>query len=77
VDATIRNIDDDAFRALKAYAAAHGMTVGEAVTRMIRSYVRGPNAWPKTRSIAEFPHEHWGPGNEHVSDEIDKIVYGI
>lgn len=77
VDATIRNLDADAYRALKAWAASHDLTVGEALNRMIRSYVRGPNSWPKTRSIADFPSEPWGPGSENVSQEIDAIVYGI
>lgn len=77
MDATIRNLDDDAYRALKAWAAAHGLTMGEATSRMIRAYVKGPNAWPKTRSLADFPHEDWGPGSENVSQEIDSIVYGI
>lgn len=77
MDATIRNLDDDAYRALKAFAASQGLTVGDALNKIIRAYVRGPNAWPKTGRITDLPSFDWGPGSEHVTDEIDSIVYGI
>lgn len=76
MDTTIRNLDRDAYRRLKARAALAGMTIGEVVNEAIRTYLShpGPEArefgWEDLRPF-EFP-----PGTEHLSEEIDRIVYG-
>jgi plasmid stability protein len=41
MDITIRNIDSGAYRGIKARAAQDGVTVGEAVSEAIRSYLAG------------------------------------
>jgi len=42
MDTTIRNLDEDAFRRLKARAAVEGKTIGEAMTEAMRAYA----SWP-------------------------------
>ena len=75
MDATIRNLDADAYRLLKAKAAAEGKSVGEAVTEAIRVYVgQGPGR--KKRSILDAKIRDYGPGTERLSEEIDEVVYG-
>ncbi|HLE96735.1 MAG TPA: ribbon-helix-helix domain-containing protein [Candidatus Thermoplasmatota archaeon] len=77
MDTTIRNLDEDAYRAIKAHAALRGKTVGEAVSEAIRAYVAATPPFPKSGSLKDIVPEHWGPGTEHTSEEIDEIVYGI
>ena len=76
MDTTIRNLDEHAYRRLKARAALTGKTIGEAVNEAIRAYLRRPAPaadgfdWQDLRPL-DFP-----PGNERLSEEIDRIVYG-
>jgi hypothetical protein len=76
MDTTIRNLDEAAYRAIKARAALAGVTIGEMVNEAIRAYVARPAAFPKNRSLSDLRPEPFPPGNEHLSDEIDAIVYG-
>jgi plasmid stability protein len=43
MDTTVRNLDEQAYRALRARAVMEGRTVGELISEAIRSYLgRGP-----------------------------------
>jgi plasmid stability protein len=75
VDATIRNLDEDAYRQLKARATLDGKSVGEAMTEAIRVYLAQARR-RKTRSILDMKIRDLGPGTERLSEEIDEIVYG-
>lgn len=77
MDAMVRNIDEAAYRELKARAALEGKTIGEILTRAIWAYVGGPAAVRKTGSIVDFKPERFPKGNERLSEEIDSIVYGV
>lgn len=77
MDTTIRNLDEDAFRRLKARAAAEGKTIGEAVSEAMAAYGSWPWAGPKTGSLADLKPRNFGKGTEHLSLEIDAIVYGV
>lgn len=74
MDATIRNLDDDAYRALKAKAALEGKSVGEALNEAIRAYVGRPRG--KKHSLRDIKPVDFGPGTERLSEEIDDILYG-
>ena len=76
MDTTIRNIDEGAYRALKAWAAHHDMSIGEALSEMIRAHVSRPDPWRKSGTLLDLPQLDFGKGSEHTSDEIDAIVYG-
>ena len=43
MDTTIRNLDEAAYRELKARAALEGKTIGEAVNEAIRAYLAHPD----------------------------------
>jgi plasmid stability protein len=77
MDTTIRNLDEGAFRRLKARAAAEGKTIGEALNEAMRAYTAGWPAFEKRRSILHSKPEDFGKGTEHLSDEVDAIVYGV
>lgn len=79
VDTTIRNLDEQAYRALKARAALTGKTVGELVNEAIRLYLTAtqPEPVPKRGSLGDLRPEEYPEGNERLSEEIDAIVYGV
>lgn len=76
VDTTIRNLDEAAYRALKARAALNGLTVGEAVNEAIRAYLARPPAVEEAGSLLDLAPEAYPPGNETLSEDLDAIVYG-
>jgi hypothetical protein len=76
MDTTIRNLDEAAYRELKARAALEKKTIGEAVNEAIRAYLATPNPHGRKRSIREWIPEPYPPGNERLSEEVDEIVYG-
>ena len=76
MDTTIRNLDDEAYRALKARAAMTGKTIGEVLTEAIRSYLAQARTFPKRGSLRDWVPERYPRGNKHLSEQVDKIVYG-
>jgi plasmid stability protein len=77
MDTTIRNLDEAAYRALKARAALRGTTIGELVNEAIRLYLASTEAFPKTRSILDKIPVEFPEGDENLSEDIDLIVYGV
>jgi len=76
VDTTIRNLDEQAYRELKARAALENRTIGEAVSDAIRVYLRTAPALRRDGSLAELRPEPYAAGTERLSEEIDAAVYG-
>ena len=76
MDTTIRNLDEVTYRQLKARAALEGKTLGEAVNDALRTYLAHPQDPHRTGSVFDLPHADFGPGTEHLSEQIDEIVYG-
>ena len=75
MDTTIRNLDEAAYRSLKAKAALAGKTIGEMVNA-IRAYLAWPDLLPKTGSLRDLIPERYPDGNDRLSEAIDRIVYG-
>jgi plasmid stability protein len=76
MDTTIRNLDAKSYRALKARASLLGKTVGAAVNEAIRAYLARPGSLPRRGSIRDIEPQRYPRGNERLSEEIDKLVYG-
>jgi plasmid stability protein len=76
VDTTIRNLDEDAYRRLRARAVLSGQTTGALVSEAIRSYLARPQPG-ETSSLADLVPEDYGKGQERLSEEIDAVVYGV
>lgn len=76
MDTTIRNLDEDAYRAIKARAALDGTTIGRAVSEAIRAYVARPSPAGKGGSLGELVPVEYPEGTDRLSEEIDAIVYG-
>jgi plasmid stability protein len=76
VDTTIRNLDETAYRRLKARAALGGKTMGEVVNEAIHAYLAQPEVGPKRLSLLDLPQEDYAEGAERLSEQVDAIVYG-
>jgi len=75
MDTTIRELDEDVYRQAKARAAIEGISVGRAVSEALRKWLAEGDR-PKKRSILDLKPEHFGKKTEHLSEEIDTVVYG-
>lgn len=75
MDTTIRNLDEQAYKALRARAVLEGRTVGEVINEAIRGYLARPT--PGKRSLRDLKPIRFPAGNENLSSEIDEIVYGV
>ncbi len=76
MNTTIRNLDETAYRELKAKAALLGKTLGEVMNEAIRAYLAQTARAPKLRSLSELSPESYGKGSESLSEEVDVVVYG-
>jgi len=77
MDRTIRNLDEDVYRQLKARAALQGATVGELMNEAIRTWLARPEGGSSRRSLADLKPEPYPDGNERLSEEIDAAAYGV
>jgi plasmid stability protein len=75
MDTTIRNLDEDAYRALRARAVMERKTVGALVTEAIRGYLARPAVRKNVSTLRLLHPQPFPPGNERLSMEIDDIVY--
>ena len=73
---TIRNLDEAAYRALKARAALSGKTVGETMNEAIRVYLATVDPFQRTGSLRELRPQKYPEGNERLSQEVDAVAYG-
>ena len=72
---TIRNINDATYRQLKAKAALEGVTIGTAITQAIEFWISALGSTKKKGSIMDLKPVSMGKENEHLSEDIDKILY--
>jgi len=76
MDTTIRNLDQRAYRRLKARASLTGKTIGEVVNEAIRAYLSSPGPEGRRGSLRRLRPQAYPKGTEHLSQEIDRVVYG-
>jgi plasmid stability protein len=78
MDTTIRNLDKDVYRTLKARAALEGKTIGEVLNEAIQSYLARVETAPKKQgSLRELVPEKYPRGNKRLSEKNDRVVYGL
>lgn len=75
MDVTVRNVDDEAYRRLKAQAALEERTVGEVLTDAIEAYLAGDPP-EGSGSLADLEPVDLGPGTERLSVDHDEALYG-
>jgi plasmid stability protein len=77
MDTTLKNLDDQAFEAIRSRAATEGRAVEDLVNDALRLYLRRLAPRARMRSLAELQPERYPEGNENLSREIDEVVYGV
>lgn len=70
MDRTIRNLDEEAYKRLKAHAALHDLTIGEAMNRAMRTYLAGHDQ--ESGEGAESTME----GGADLSERVDAVLQG-
>jgi antitoxin component of RelBE/YafQ-DinJ toxin-antitoxin module len=75
MDTTIRELDEEVYRQAKAKAALMGISIGRAVNEALRKWIAEGDE-PKKQSILGLKPKRFGKENEHLSEEIDKVLYG-
>ena len=75
MDTTIRNLDENAYRALRARAVMERKTVGALVTEAIRGYLARPAVRHNLSTLRLLHPQPFPPGNVGLSMEIDEILY--
>ncbi|MBW6518148.1 MAG: hypothetical protein K0A89_06570 [ANME-2 cluster archaeon] len=74
---TIRNIDTQLYREIKAEATREGINIGTAINSAIRLWLNRKRAQVRPgRSFLELESMDFGPGTENLSEEHDKYLYG-
>lgn len=76
MDTTIRNLDEQVYRALRARAVLQGRTVGDLINEAARAYLARAAVGQRTSTLRVLRPEPYPEGNEHLSREIDTVVYG-
>jgi hypothetical protein len=76
VDTTIGNLDEQVYREFRACAARQGRNIGELLNEAMRIYMARAAASPGQSSLRALEPEPFLEGDEHLSQEIDSIVYG-
>jgi plasmid stability protein len=76
MDTTIRNLDEQAYRAIRARAVIEGRTVGDLINEAIRSYIARSTVRKPGVSLRDLQPEPFPDGNENLSTGIDAVVYG-
>ena len=69
---TVRNVDSDAFREFKAEATRRGMKLGTALTLAMERF----KLEKRKSKLTDWKSTNWGKGTEHLSEEVDEILYG-
>ena len=77
MDTTIRNLDDQAYRGIRARAVMEKRTVGDLINEAIRGYLSRAAVRQRTGSLRDLQPEPFPEGNERLSSEIDAVVYGM
>ncbi len=71
---TVKEVDEESFKELKAEAVRRKMGVGIALTLAIESWLSSLKQ--KKGSLSELKSRNWGPGTEYLSEKVDEAIYG-
>lgn len=70
---TVRDVDKDVFREFKADAMRQGLTIGGALNIAMEKF---RTQLGNKRKFTSLKPVDWGKGTEHLSEEVDKVLYG-
>jgi len=70
---SVRDVDENVFRAFKAKAVEENLPVGRAVSLALKHWL---DESKKKKSFLELKPWNWGKGTEQLSSQIDEVLYG-
>jgi len=70
---SVRDVDEEVFREFKAAAVRNRMTVGGALTLAMLKFRQELGRKGRFTNFTPFKG---GKGTEHVSEDVDEILYG-
>jgi len=74
----VRDVDENVFREFKAEAAGEGTSVGKILTMAMRFWLERVKKKKKVKkSLLDLKPFDWGKGTENVSENVDRIIYGV
>jgi len=76
MDITIRNLDVNVYKRAKAVAALERMNIGVVLTEALKLWMKLKKKKVKKKSLLDLKPISFGVGNENLSQEIDKVLYG-
>ena len=71
---TVKEVDEQSFRKLKAFAVQRKMKVGSALSLAIEFWLSSVKT--KKDTLSELKPISWGKGTEHLSEDLDSVLYG-
>ena len=78
---SVRDVDEETFRKFKSLAIAERLKIGAALTHAMQRQLEGRKKkeynWKAVEALVKSKPLDFGPGNEHLSEQIDEIVYGL
>ena len=74
MDVNIRNMNENAYRKLKARAVLEGISIGVALTQAIEFWLKEKDVRKRRVSLMDMKPESFGKKNGRLSEEIDKIL---
>lgn len=78
----VRDVDQKTFLKFKARAVAEKKKLGEILTLLMQKYIEDMQKkavqtnLEKARKALDIKPIDFGPGSEHLSEQIDDILYG-
>ena len=71
---SVKNVEDRVFREFKAESVRERLSMGKALTLAMKLWLDYKPRKPRLYFLNLQPKK-WKNGTEHVSEEIDKIIY--
>ena len=76
MDKTIRNLNKEAYLAIRAKAVLKGKNVGELISEAIEKFLALPEFNKSDFSFQSLSKYKLGKKNNKLSSEVDNILYG-
>ncbi len=79
----VREVDKEIFERYKALALARRMKLGAALTLAMKKMLDNSKInhkkenLKKAQALLKMKPIDFGPGSEHLSEQIDEILYGL
>ena len=76
MNVSIRGLNDNLFKELKAEAAREGSSIADVLNGIISNWLASRKAKTQKLRFLDLKPCDWGPGTENASAEIDTVLYG-